>query len=235
MTTKKVMTASKIWVHVLAASTLAAALSGCAPLIVGGVVAGGLMAADRRTAGSQVEDEGIELHAQKRLSETFGSRVHVNVTSFNRQALLTGEVPTAQDRQQVEALIASLDNVRSIVNELAVMPSTSFGQRSTDTYITGKVRANLVDAQDLFATAYKVVTERNTVFLMGRVTQREAARATAIVRGVDGVAKVVRVFEIISEEEMRQSVMVPANNKPNAPAATSGNQPASMYDEPMSR
>ena len=194
----------------LAAATLAAALSACAPLIVGGAVVGGVMAVDRRTAGTQIEDEGIELRAANRIRETLGDRAHVNVTSYNRQVLLTGEVATAQDRQAVEQMVSQVENVRSVVNDLAVMPPSTLSQRSTDTFITGKVRASLVDAQDISANSFKVVTERNTVYLMGRVSQREANRATDIARGVTDVRKVVRVFEIVSEEELRRSAPQPA-------------------------
>ena len=194
----------------LAAATLAAALSACAPLIVGGAVVGGVMAVDRRTAGTQIEDEGIELRAANRIREALGDRVHVNVTSYNRQALLTGEVATAQDRQAVEQMVSQVENVRSVVNDLAVMPPSTLSQRSTDTFITGKVRASLVDAQDISANSFKVVTERNTVYLMGRVSQREANRATDIARGVTDVRKVVRVFEIVSEEELRRIAPQPA-------------------------
>ena len=133
----------------LAAATLAAALSACAPLIVGGAVVGGVMAVDRRTAGTQIEDEGIELRAANRIREALGDRAHVNVTSYNRQVLLTGEVATAQDRQAVEQMVSQVENVRSVVNDLAVMPPSTLSQRSTDTFITGKVRASLVDAQDI--------------------------------------------------------------------------------------
>ena len=194
----------------LAAATLAAALSACAPLIVGGAVVGGVMAVDRRTAGTQIEDEGIELRAANRIREALGDRAHVNVTSYNRQVLLTGEVATAQDRQAVEQMVSQVENVRSVVNDLAVMPPSTLSQRSTDTFITGKVRASLVDAQDISANSFKVVTERNTVYLMGRVSQREANRATDIARGVTDVRKVVRVFEIVSEEELRRSAPQPA-------------------------
>ena len=190
----------------LAAAALAAGLSACAPLVVGGAVVGTMMAVDRRTTGTQVEDEGIELRSANRLSELLGDRGHVNVTSFNRQVLLTGEVPSAQDRQRVEQVVLGVENVRSVVNDLAVMPPTSLGQRSNDTFITGKVRASLVDAKDLTANAFKVVTERGVVYLMGRVTQREAKRSAEIARGVDGVHKVVRVFEVISEEELARGV-----------------------------
>ena len=203
---------------VLATAALAASLSACAPLIIGGAVIGGVMAVDRRTAGTQVEDEGIELRSANRLSELLGDRGHVNVTSFNRQVLLTGEVPSAQDRQRVEQVVLGVENVRSVVNDLAVMPPTSLGQRSNDTFITGKVRASLVDAKDLSASAFKVVTERNVVYLMGRVTQREAQRATEIARGVSGVSKVVRVFEMLTEEELRN--ITPAPVVQDAPPAS---------------
>ena len=195
---------------VLAATALAAGLSACAPLVVGGAVMGTMMAVDRRTTGTQVEDEGIELRSANRLNEALGDRGHVNVTSFNRQVLLTGEVSSAQDRQRVEQIVLGVENVRSVVNDLAVMPTTSLGQRSNDTFITGKVRASLVDAKDLSANAFKVVTERNIVYLMGRVSQREANRATDIARGVTDVRKVVRVFEIVSEEELRRIAPQPA-------------------------
>jgi osmotically-inducible protein OsmY len=193
----------------LAAAALAAGLSACAPLVVGGAVMGGMMASDRRTTGTQVEDEGIELRAANRIREVLGDRAHVNVTSFNRQALLTGEVPTAQDRATVEKIVTEVNNVRAVVNDLAVMPNSSLGQRSNDVLITGKVRASFVDAKDVFASAYKVVTERNVVYLMGLVTPREATRATEIARGVGGVSKVVRVFEMITEDDLRRNSMQP--------------------------
>ena len=187
----------------LAAAALAGSLAGCAPLVIGGgAVVGTLMATDRRTTGTQVEDEGIEMRTASRIRETLGDRVHVNVTSYNRQVLLTGEVPTAADGQKVEQIAQGVDNVRSVVNDLGVMPASSLTKRSRDAFISTKVRASLVDAKDLSANAFKVVTEREVVYLMGRVTQREAKRSAEIARGVDGVRKVVRVFEVISEEEL---------------------------------
>ena len=187
----------------LAAAALAGSLAGCAPLVIGGgAVVGTLMATDRRTTGTQVEDEGIEMRTASRIRETLGDRVHVNVTSYNRQVLLTGEVPTAADGQKVEQIAQGVDNVRSVVNDLGVMPASSLTQRSRDAFISTKVRASLVDAKDLSANAFKVVTERGVVYLIGRVTQREAKRSAEIARGVDGVRKVVRVFEVISEEEL---------------------------------
>ena len=185
----------------LASAVLVVSLSGCAAAVVGGAAVGGMMALDRRTVGTQVEDEGIELRAGNRIHGIYGDKVHVNVTSYNRQVLLTGEVPSAEVRETVEKTVAAEQNVRSVVNDLAVMPNSTIGQRSNDTFITGKVRASLVDAKDLSANSFKVVTERNVVYLMGRVSQREAGRATAIARGITGVSKVVRVFEYLTEEE----------------------------------
>ena len=209
----------------LAAAALGAGmplvLSGCVPLVIGGAAFGGLMAADRRTTGTQVEDEGIELRSVNRLSAEYGERVHLNVTSYNRQVLLTGEVPSAEVRQAVEARVREVGNVLSVVNDLAVQPNSSLAQRSSDTFITGKVRARLVDAKDISATAFKVVTERNVVYLMGLVTEREAVRATSIARGVDGVRKVVRTFEVLTEEQLIR-ITSPAP----APITTDNAQPA---------
>jgi len=188
----------------VAAAVAASVLSACAPLIVGGAAVGALVAIDRRTSGAQLEDEGIELRAASRVREALGDRAHVNVTSYNRQVLITGEVPNDAARQQVEQIVSRVENVRSVVNELTVLGNSTLAQRSNDVLITGKVRASLVDAKDLFAGAFKVVTERGTTYLMGRVTQREAERATAITRTVGGVQKVVRIFEIITEDELRR-------------------------------
>ena len=164
---------------------------------------GSLVATDRRTSGAQLEDEGIELRAASRIRENLGDRVHISVTSYNRQVLLTGEVPSAQDRALAEHIVAKVENVRSTVNELAVLGNTTLTQRSSDVLVTTRVRAGLVDARDLFANAFKVVTERGTTYLMGRVTQREADRATEVVRTTQGVQKVVRLLEIISEDELK--------------------------------
>ncbi len=192
----------------LAATLLAASLAACAPIIVGGAVVTGMVATDRRTSGAQLEDEGIELRAASRVRELTGDRAHVNVTSYNRQVLLTGEVPTEQAKQEVERAVSRVPNVRAIVNELAVLGNSTLAQRSSDTLVTGKVKASLVDAKDLYANAFKVVTERGTVYLLGRVTQREADRATAITRSISGVQRVVRILETITEEELKQ--MMPA-------------------------
>ncbi|MCB2000946.1 MAG: BON domain-containing protein, partial [Rhodoferax sp.] len=161
--------AIKLCATVVCAASLGGMLSACVPLIVGGAAVGGaLVATDRRTSGAQLEDEGIELRSIGRINENLGSRVHVNVTSYNRQVLLTGEVPSASDKQLVEQIVSRVENVRSVANELAVLGASSLTQRSSDALITGKVKAAMVDTKDLFANAFKVVTERGVVYLMGR-------------------------------------------------------------------
>jgi osmotically-inducible protein OsmY len=201
-----------------AAAVVGTSLTGCFPLLAGGALAGSaLVATDRRTSGAQLEDEGIELRAMSRLRDNVGSRARVSVTSYNRQVLLTGEVLNEQDKKLVEQVVSRVENVTSVVNELAIINSPSLVQRSSDVLITGQVKAMFVDAKDLYANAFKVVTERGTVYLMGRVTQREADRATEIVRGARGVQKVVRIFEIISEDEMR-SLLLPQPKPATAPA-----------------
>ena len=181
-----------------------ASLSACAPLIVGGAVMTGVVATDRRTTGTQVEDESIEIKVASAVRQEMGERIHLNVTSFNRQVLLSGEVRTAADKERAEKLASSQENVNAVVNDLTVMPVSSLTQRSKDVVITGRIKAAFVDAKDLQVNAFKVVTERGIVYLMGRVTAREAKRATDIARGMSGVAKVVRVFEEIPEQELQR-------------------------------
>ena len=180
---------------------LSGALTACVPLVVGGAVAGGSMVAtDRRTSGTQLDDEAIELRTRSRIRSAVGTRVRVSVTSYNRQVLLTGEVPSLQDKQLVEQVVAGGESVLSVVNELAMLNSPSLVERSQDALVTGRVKAMLMDARDLHFNVFKVVTERGTTYLMGRVTSREADRATEVARAVPGVQKVVRIFEIISED-----------------------------------
>ena len=187
------------------ALTLAGAslLSGCAPLMLGSALVGGAMSfTDRRTSGAQLEDETIELKSGGRLRDALGDRAHVNVTSYNRSALLTGEVPTGADRAAAELAVTGIENVRGIVNELVVAFNSSLTARSSDTIVTSKVKAGFLDAKDLHSNAIKVVTERGVVYLMGRVTEREAGRAAELARGVGGVSRVIKVFEVISEAEL---------------------------------
>lgn len=188
---------------VLAAATVSTALTGCFPLLLGGAVVGGTAVyTDRRTTGIQLEDEAIELKALTRLKEAHGERARVSAISYNRMVLLTGEVSGDADRAAVARTVSGIDNVRSIVNEVTVVSAQPTNTQGTDAVVTGKVKASLIDSRDLFAQSVKVVTERGTVYLMGRVTEREATRATEIARGIGGVLKVVRVFEIITEAEL---------------------------------
>jgi osmotically-inducible protein OsmY len=199
---------------VAAAVAGASLLSACAPLIVGAAAAGGTMVVtDRRTTGSQLEDQGIEMKAVNRAREVVGDRGRVNVTSYNRMALITGEVPTEADKANVEQAIGRVENLRAVVNELGVMPPASFTTRSNDLVLAGKVKASFIDAKDIQANAYKVVADRGTVYLMGRVTEREANRAAEIARTVSGVMKVVKVFEVVSEAELADGPRQPAPNK----------------------
>ncbi len=184
----------------LAATTL---LGACAPLLIGGAMVGGsLMAVDRRSSGTQVEDQAIELKAGSRIGEALADRGHVSTTSYNRMVLITGEVPTEADKALVQETVSRIDNVRSVVNELTIAGTSSLASRSSDVLITSKVKASMVDAKDVQANSFKVVTERGVVFLMGRVTEREAGRATDIARGVSGVQKVVRLFEVVTDGEL---------------------------------
>lgn len=194
-------------------ATLAAALlsSACAPLVLGGAMVGGaLMATDRRTSGTQLEDQGIELKAGSRIREQLGDRVHVSLNSYNRLVLITGEARSEADRTLLTTIASGVENVQSVLNETAVMGNSSLGSRSNDVLIATKIRANLVDARDLISNAFYVVVERGDVFIMGRVSEREATRAVEIARGVGGVKKVVRAFEILSEDELARIVPKPA-------------------------
>ena len=190
-----------VLVGALAAGTLAS-LQGCIALLGAGAVAGGLSLNDRRTGGAQIEDQAIELKAGGRIRETIGDKGHVNVTSYNRIALLTGEVPADSDKAAAEKAVASIEGVTNVVNELEVGPNSALTTRSSDTVITTRVKTALIDAKDLQSGAIKVVTERGNVYLMGRVTEREATRAADVARAQPSVLKVVRVFEILSEEQL---------------------------------
>lgn len=200
----------------------AASLQACAPLIVGGAAVGGsLMVTDRRTSGAQVEDKSIEIKGANRIKDALGDRGHVNINSYNRLVLLTGEVPTEADRTAAEQALSRVENVKSVVNELAVGFNSSLTSRSNDVLLQGKVKATLVDTKDLISNAFDIVVERGNVYLMGRVTEREATRATDLTRSISGVAKVVRVFEIITEAELADQ---PAPTRP-APTVTPGAAP----------
>jgi osmotically-inducible protein OsmY len=202
----KFQKSSSTIVKTLVLASVLGSLGGCAALVVGGVMAGTVMVAtDRRTSGAQLNDEGIEIRSANRLKEKFGERGNFSVTSYNGRVLLTGEVAGNSDKLAAEQLVFQVENVKAVINELTIATSTStLKERSNDTLITSLVKSGLIEAKELPSNAFKVVTERGVVYLMGRVTQREADRGTEIARGVSGVVKVVRSFEFISEEEAKQ-------------------------------
>ncbi|MCZ4304978.1 BON domain-containing protein [Zoogloeaceae bacterium G21618-S1] len=180
------------------------ALQGCFPLVATGVGTGALMVSDRRSSGAYVEDEAIEWKAAAQIKEKLGDHVHINVISYNRNVLLTGEAPDAGMRDQLPRLISVVPNVRGVTNDVQVAGHSSLTSRSNDTLITSKVKARMIDSASVQANQIKVVTEASTVYLMGMVTQQEADAATQVARTTDGVKKVVRVFEYISADEARR-------------------------------
>ncbi|HWT73043.1 MAG TPA: BON domain-containing protein [Oxalicibacterium sp.] len=191
----------------------ALSLQGCFGLVAAGAVVGTLAATDRRTLGAQTEDKTILVKAETRLPNIVGDAGHVNVTAFNRKVLLTGEVRDEAMKAAVEREVAGIQNVESVVNELAILGPSSLTSRSNDAFITGKVKASFVDNKTLSANSIKVVTERGDVYLMGRVTQNEGNLAAEIARGVPGVSRVVKVFEYISDEEYRRLSTTPENTQ----------------------
>ncbi|WP_332875834.1 BON domain-containing protein [Massilia sp. S19_KUP03_FR1] len=190
---------------VLCAALLASALSvtGCFPLVVGGVAMGAAATADRRTLGAQTEDKSITVKAEMRLGKLGGDNGHINIASFNRKVLITGEVPDAATKATAEREVRAIEGVQSVENELIIAGPASYTSRSSDALVTTKVKASLVEMTTISAASFKVVTENGTVYLMGRVTQREGDVATNVTRGVTGVQKVVKLFEYITEEELR--------------------------------
>lgn len=184
----------------LAASAFS--LSACFPLMATGVAVGAFATVDRRTYGAQTDDQAIELKAAGRLNETDRKLGGISVTSYNRKVLLTGQVLSEDDKKIAEQIAARIDNVRSVHNELTVSGRTGLGVAASDSTITAKVKTSLFDGKEVQANTIKVVTEASVVYLMGVVTQREATRAAQIAAGVSGVAKVITVFEVVSEAEL---------------------------------
>ena len=184
------------------AAALGLSVSACVPVaLVGGAVAGGtlLMSADRRSSETQTADSTIESAAHEAIVKLLPGRGHVNVNSYYRKVLITGEVPTAQDKQTVEAAVRGLPGVQSVVSDLAVMPESTAIQRSNDGLITSKVRARFVGTNGIPAGSIKIFTERGSTYLMGRLTADEAARATDLAAQTDGVQRVVRVIDLVSD------------------------------------
>lgn len=179
-------------------------LAGCFGIVAAGAGAGALMLTDRRISETYIADEGIEMRAAKRIAEKYGEQVHVNLTSYNRMLLMTGEVPNPSIKSDIERLVSGVPNIKSIGNELAIAGPSNFGSRSNDSYITSKVKARFVDSNKFSANHVKVVTEAGVVFLLGMVTAEEAKAAVEIARTTGGVLKVVRVFESITPEQARE-------------------------------
>ena len=175
---------------------LAPQLQGCLPLLAGGAGATALVLDDRRSVGAQTEDKEIDVRGESRINDRFGDRAHINVTSFNRNVLLTGEAPDAAAKAQIEKIVREIPNVRGVVNEIQVAGVSSYTSRGNDSYLTSKVKARFIDTSGGFSANHvKVVTEGSVVYLLGLVTRKEAEAAVEIARTTGGVQKVVRVFE----------------------------------------
>jgi len=183
--------------------SLLVSLQGCVAVVAGGMVAGAVATTDRRTLGAQTEDKAIAVKAETRLPQIVGDAGHVNINSYNRKVLLTGEVRDEAMKQAVENEVRGITNVDNVINELVVAGPSSYTSRSNDTLITSKVKISLADKKTVSANSFKVVTERGNVYLMGLVTQREGNIAAQVAQGVSGVIRVVKIFEYISEEDLR--------------------------------
>jgi len=180
------------------------ALQGCFPLVAGGVAVGALAVTDRRTVGTQTEDEAVEWKAQKRIADRFKDRAHVNITGYNRKALVTGEAYDEAMKAEINDIVGKVENIQGVWNEMEVGPIRPLTSRSNDAYITSKVKARFVDYNQFAANHVKVVTEGSVVYLLGVVNEREAKSAVQIARTTDGVKKVVNLLEVVSETETRR-------------------------------
>jgi osmotically-inducible protein OsmY len=183
--------------------SLLVSLQGCVAVVAGGMVAGAVATTDRRTLGAQTEDKAIAVKAETRLPQIVGDAGHVNINSYNRKVLLTGEMRDEAMKRAVENEVRSIANVDNVINELEIAGPSSYTSRSSDTVITGKVKISLADKKTVSANSFKVVTERGNVYLMGMVTQREGNIAADVAKGVSGVMRVTKMFEYISEEDLR--------------------------------
>ena len=189
-------------IYTACAVVLASQLSACVGLIAAGAAAGSAVS-DRRSFGSNGADKQIEFLASNKIGEQF-PLAHVNAQVYNGSVLLTGEVATAAQGKAVETLVRGMDGVRGVVNELAVGAVSGIGARTADTAITAKVNAAFVGDSLLQSGAFSITTERGNVYLQGRVTQAEGARAAELARQVSGVRQVVKVFEYLTDEEFRR-------------------------------
>ena len=198
----------------LLGATVLPALQGCFPIVAAGVTTGVLATVDRRSVGTQTEDESIEWKAGSRVGDKLKDRGHFNFTSYNRKVLISGEVVSEEVKSEVERIVASIPNVQGVHNELVVGPSSSLSNRSNDAFITSKVKSRSIDAGKFNPLHIKVVTEAGTVFLLGMVTQAEADAAINVARTTAGVRKVVPLMEIIAPAKARELDVTQSNNKP---------------------
>jgi osmotically-inducible protein OsmY len=189
--------------RLMLAGVLAAAVlqAGCAAVAVTGISMGALSIADRRTVGTQAEDQGIEFKAMQHLSK-LDPMANVSATSFNRKLLLTGQVPDDKTRREAAAIASRIEQVRNVHNELAIGFTATVATRAKDSSITAQVKARLFDAKDLQANTIKVITESGVVYLMGIVTRAEGEHAAKLASLVSGVRRVVTVFEYVSPDEL---------------------------------
>jgi osmotically-inducible protein OsmY len=173
-------------------------IAACVPAIVGGAAVGTSVAADRRTTGIYVEDENIEIKATRKMETNLGEESHVNVTSFNQNVLLTGQVPDAERKAKAESLMKEVEQVRTVTNEIVISPKADLSTRASDTYLTSKIKTLFLTENKFQANHVKVVTENSVVYLMGLVTKEESDAAVDIASNAGGVEKVVKVFEYIN-------------------------------------
>ncbi len=189
----------RCWLYLLIL-TFPPFLSGCVPMFAIGTAAGtgAYISEDRRTSGMFIEDEGIELKSARRINQQFGDKVHINITSYNRMVLLTGEAPSETIKTDIGKLVMGVDNVRRIFNEIAIAGNTSLASRSNDTLLTSKVKARFLAERKFQINHVKIVTENEVVYLLGVVTRQEADNAAQIASSTSGVKKVVKVFEYLN-------------------------------------
>jgi osmotically-inducible protein OsmY len=182
----------------------ASTLSGCLPLVAGGMAGGAMVVADRRNPGTQAIDRGIQLEAESFLTKKYGDNIHVNVSVFNRRVLLTGETRTEAIKTSVEADIKSMKNVTTIFNEMVAAPISGLSARANDSFLTTRIKGAFVATEGVPSNSMKVITEASKVYLMGVVTDAEANRAVEIARSIPGVKQVTKVFDLISEADKKR-------------------------------
>ena len=202
-------------------AVLCTSLQGCLPLVVGATAVGSMAAVDRRSLGVQTDDKTFELKGEGRASKITGDKGRVAVTSYNRMVVLTGEVADEKMKAEVEAQIVTLGDLKKIENDLEVAPVSTVSARSSDLLITSKVKAAIIDTKDLYISAFKIHTDRGVVYLMGRVTQREAKLGAEVARNAAGnIRKVVKLFEYITEDELLEmkAKQSPEESRTSAPA-----------------